>query len=77
MDRRVNGAALKLFDPILAQVNNAGEEETVAFASCSLSDAERKYSNRGKRSAGVYGLLKNDVCGSGEGNSCYAPIIKH
>ncbi|KAI3377818.1 hypothetical protein L3Q82_008956 [Scortum barcoo] len=29
---------------ILTQVNNAGEEETVAFASRSLSDAERKYS---------------------------------
>ncbi|KAI3355546.1 hypothetical protein L3Q82_018374, partial [Scortum barcoo] len=29
---------------ILTQVNDAGEEETVAFASHSLSDAERKYS---------------------------------
>ena len=29
---------------VLTQVNNAGEEETVAFASRSLSDAERKYS---------------------------------
>lgn len=51
-----NGPALKLFDPhklpavstdasgglgaILAQVNNAGEEETFTFASCSLSDPE-------------------------------------
>ena len=62
---------------VLTQVNEAGVEDTITFASRSLSDAERKYSIVEKEAlACVWAAEKWCVCGSGEGSSCYAPIIK-
>lgn len=59
---------------VLTQLDDTGTERTIAFASRSLSDAERKYSKR--KHCHVFGLQRNGVRGYGEEDSCYALIIK-